>query len=135
MNPIEAIFLAASLSISIGIDGWFLSARCDESPAIHLTGAVVGIALQAIAVSMPILVNGFLADESLRRRVKALWLGLASCLISILVMETSLLYGDSIGEGKWYLSKGLQCTRHAPWFQHTAQPSVQPDRRENAAPG
>lgn len=115
MNRTELIGLVIFTTFAAAIDGLFLVARCASSPPLHVTGVAVGLTLQLAAVAMPLVTHRILADESLKVRLRMFAVGLFACVLSMPIMETALLFGDSIGKGKGFPSAGHSC-EHSRWF-------------------
>jgi hypothetical protein len=105
----------ASISIAtacVAVDLWFLTARCAASPPLYVTGIVIGLCSQMIAVALPMFVARHFASESLKFQLRGLGLGAFLFVASVPVLLASLLYSDGIGKDKSYHSIGFEC--HGP---------------------
>ena len=109
MNRTESIGLVLFAGIALAMDGWFLASRCASSPPLHASALAVGVLLQAAAIAVPLLTNHFLGDHSLKVRLRMFAVGVFAGVISLPLMETALLFGDSIGEAKGFASAGYRC--------------------------
>jgi hypothetical protein len=95
--------------VAVLADGYFVVSRCVCSPQIHAVGLAVGLLVQTAAVSIPLVVNRLFHDSELRVRLRAVGIGLFACILSLPLMETALLFGDSIGQVKGFPSSGYTC--------------------------
>jgi hypothetical protein len=109
MNRTEALGLFAFSLIAAVSDAYFVISRCSCSPEIHAAGFAAGLLLQVAAVSVVIAVHHILHDSEFKVRVRALGIGLFACVVSLPVMETAILFGDSIGREKGFPSSGYTC--------------------------
>lgn len=109
MNRTEAIGLTLFVVTSVAMDTYFLISRCASSPQLHASGAAVGLLVQVAAVSGPLVVNHLFHDSTLKVRLRAFGVGLLACVASLPLMETAVLFGDSIGQSKGFPSSGYAC--------------------------
>jgi hypothetical protein len=116
MNQIERSGLLTFAILAAVGDVSFAMSRCSFSPEIHVSALGLGALLQTTSVAIPLVVNRYLADRTPRYRLRFLILGALVCFWSLPVMETAVLYGDSVGKEKGFRSVGFQCTNHTRWF-------------------
>ena len=109
MNRTESIGLALFSTIAVGMDCWFLASRCEFSPPVHVTGAAVALLLQIAVISVPLVMNHLFSDASVDARIRVFAFTLIACVVSLPMMETALVYGDSMGKEKGYPSVGHLC--------------------------
>ena len=96
----------------VAIDLWFATARCSASPPLYVTGIVIGLCSQLIAVALPMFVARHFPSESLKFQLRSVGLGAFLVVTSAPVLLASLLYSDGIGKDKSYHSVGFEC--HGP---------------------
>jgi hypothetical protein len=104
-----AAFIAATC---LGIDLWFVTARCSVSPPLYPTGIAIGAVAQTLAVSLPLLLARHFPDETSLFHLRCIGLGLFLAFTSVPVLRASVLFSDGIGKVKWYRSVGTAC--HGP---------------------
>ena len=109
MNRMEAMGLVLFSTIAVGADAYFFLSRCAFSPVLHLTGTAIGLLVQAAAVSIPLCVHRLFHDSEVKVRLRAFLFGLFACLASLPLMETAVLFGDSVGREKGFPSRGYTC--------------------------
>ncbi len=116
MNRIELGGLLTFVILVVVADVWFATSRCSLSPEIHASALGLGALLQTVSVVIPLIVNRYLSDQTPRYRLRFLILGTLAYFLALPVMETAVLYGDSVGKEKGFRSLGFQCTNHIRWF-------------------
>lgn len=109
MNRIQSIGLAFVATLAVGMDVWFFVSRCEFSPAVHVLGTVIAVALQIFAVCIPVVMACVFSDASRRAQWRALGVALLACFLSLPLMEMAFVYGDSVGKAKGHLSVGYRC--------------------------
>ena len=109
MNRTEATGLILFTTIAIGADAYFFVSRCECSPQLHLVGAAVALLVQGAAIAIPFAVNRHFHDSALKVRIRAFATGLFVCAVSLPLMETAVLFGDSVGRVKGFPSTGYTC--------------------------
>jgi len=109
VNRIEATALFSFVALAITFDMYVLLSRCAAAPKVHLMGAVLGVLAQTAAVAIPMALHRHFSGESAGFRLRAISLGVLLCVTSFPVLETAVLYGDSIGKEKGFASAGYQC--------------------------
>ena len=87
-----------SVVVALAGDVYFLGSRCECSPEIYASGVVVGLLVQAAAISIPLIVDHLFHDSACIVRLRAVGIGLLVCIGSLPLMETAILFGDSIGQ-------------------------------------
>jgi hypothetical protein len=110
MNRTESIGLGLFTSITVAMDSWFLAARCELSPPVHITGTAAALLLQLAVISVPLVMAHLFTDASLNARVRVFGFAFIACLVSLPLMEMSLVYADAMGKEKGFPSAGYQCS-------------------------
>ena len=97
------------LSACIVMDVWYVIARCDASPPVYVSGAVLGLISQALGVGIPWLVLRWFKAEPWRFYRRYVGIGALCFCLSMMVLQASILYSDGIGQDKSYRSVGVAC--------------------------
>jgi len=94
---------------AIAVDAVSFYSRCGVSPDVNVSTFALGLIIQGVCISAPLLVHHFYPNLSIARRRKIFYLSIFLFFCSVLVVRYSVLYSDAIGQPNWFKSKGLQC--------------------------
>jgi hypothetical protein len=105
-------FVAALLALAaLTLDTLAVTSRCSASPGINISILLFGLAVQAVAVSFPLVFWAILANEPPRRGVAVIGMSLVLFVGGSLAFRYSALYSDAIGKPNYFKSAGLACHR------------------------